>query len=105
MRGVQRELLPRDSDELATIGMRVRAGVDALEERRALDRRDARARIRVPVLAGAGPFLELAGTVCGGAQLARAALVAAGKLAAGDGDAAISCARRSRPRAISPTTA
>ena len=40
------------------------------------------------VLAGAVPFLELAGIVCGGAQLARAATIAAGKLAAGDGDGA-----------------
>ena len=39
------------------------------------------------VLAGAGPFLELAGVVCGGAELGRAALVAAKKLAAGEGDA------------------
>ena len=40
------------------------------------------------VLAGAVSFLELAGIVCGGAQLARAASIAAGKLAAGDGDGA-----------------
>ena len=49
--------------------------LDALEERRAGSSApgdDPRA-----VLAGAGPFLELAGTVCGGAQLARAALAAA----------------------------
>ena len=39
------------------------------------------------VLAGAGPFLELAGIVCGGAELGRAALAAARKLAAGEGDA------------------
>jgi len=38
------------------------------------------------VLAGAGPFLELAGTVCGGAELGRAALAAATRLAADDGD-------------------
>ena len=39
------------------------------------------------MLAGAVPFLELAGIVCGGAQLGRAALVGREKLAAGDGDA------------------
>ena len=38
------------------------------------------------VLAGAAPFLELAGIVCGGAELARASLVASRMLAAGDGD-------------------
>jgi hypothetical protein len=39
------------------------------------------------VLAGAGPFLELAGIVCGGHELSRAALAAARKLDAGEGDA------------------
>ena len=34
------------------------------------------------------PFLELAGIVCGGAQLARSAQIAAKKLSSGDGDAA-----------------
>ena len=38
------------------------------------------------VLAGAAPFLELAGIVCGGAELARASLIASKMLAAGDGD-------------------
>ena len=37
------------------------------------------------VLAGAGPFLELAGIVLGGAQLARAALIAARNLGNGNG--------------------
>ena len=39
------------------------------------------------VLAGSVPLLELAGIVCGGAQLGRAALIATEKLAANDGDA------------------
>jgi hypothetical protein len=34
------------------------------------------------------PFLELAGIVCTGAQIARAALIAAQKLDGGDGDPA-----------------
>ena len=38
-------------------------------------------------LAGAVPFLELAGIVCGGAQLARSAAIAKRKLAASEGDA------------------
>jgi alkylation response protein AidB-like acyl-CoA dehydrogenase len=40
------------------------------------------------VLAGAVPFLHLFGIVCGGWQMARSALVAQDKLAAGAGDAA-----------------
>lgn len=40
------------------------------------------------VLAGAVPFLHLCGVVCGGWQMARAALAAQRKLAAGDSDAA-----------------
>ena len=47
--------------------------------RRALGRRAGSATTRAAVLAGAGPFLELAGIVCGGAQLGRAALLAAAK--------------------------
>jgi 3-(methylthio)propanoyl-CoA dehydrogenase len=39
------------------------------------------------VLAGAVPFLHLCGVVCGGWQLARAALIAQDKLRAGEGDA------------------
>ena len=38
------------------------------------------------VLAGAVPYLKLAGTVCGGWMMARAALVASRQLAAGGGD-------------------
>ncbi|MBB3210838.1 butyryl-CoA dehydrogenase [Herbaspirillum sp. Sphag1AN] len=39
------------------------------------------------VFAGSVPYLKLSGVVLGGWQMARAALVAAGKLQAGDGDA------------------
>jgi alkylation response protein AidB-like acyl-CoA dehydrogenase len=85
MREVHRALADAGSDELSNIGMRLRGGVDSLENaarwivaRVAGDPRS--------VLAGAGPFLELAGIVCGGAQLGRAALSAAKKLDAGDGD-------------------
>jgi len=83
---VDRRRADAGSDELAAIGLRLRAGVDALEDAAhwivARWSEDPRA-----VLAGAGPFLDLAGTVCGGAQLGRAALVAAGKLTEGNGDA------------------
>ena len=88
---------------LAAIDAR-RAGESAAAARRARRHRQARAlpstrseathwivgrRREEPraVLAGAGPFLELAGTVCGGVELGRGALAAARRLAAGDGDA------------------
>jgi hypothetical protein len=86
MRGVQGKLAAAGSDELALIGKRVRAAVDALEEAAQWIVERQRAEPRA-VLAGAGPFLELAGTVCGGVELGRAALAAARRLAAGDGDA------------------
>jgi len=85
LRGVQRRLADAGSAELAVIGARLRAGVDALEEATrwvvAHWGDDPRA-----VLASAGPFLELAGTVCGGAELGRAALAAAKGRASGVGD-------------------
>ena len=85
MRELTRALDAAGLAELAPIGARLRSGIDALEEAAGyvVERfpRESRA-----VLAGAVPFLELAGIVCGGAQLARAALIASKKLAAGDGD-------------------
>ena len=88
MRDVQRALRSKPPATSSPSSARACAtGVDALEDAgRWIVTRfgdDPRA-----VLAGAVPFLELAGIVCGGAQLGRAALVAAKKLAAGDGDAA-----------------
>ena len=87
MRATEPALTASGREDLAAIGRRLRAGIDAFEEaglfvatRLGQDPRT--------VLAGAVPFLELAGIVCGGAQLARAAQIAAKKLAAGDGDAA-----------------
>jgi hypothetical protein len=71
---------------LAAIGTRLRAGADALEDAGRFILGNFRQDPRT-VLAGAVPLLELAGTVFGGAQLARAAAIAASKLAAGEGDA------------------
>jgi acyl-CoA dehydrogenase len=86
MRETQRALAAAERDLTAT-RRRLGAGLDAFEaagqfvvKRFAADPRE--------VLAGAVPFLELAGIVCGGAQLGRAALIAARKLAANEGDAA-----------------
>jgi alkylation response protein AidB-like acyl-CoA dehydrogenase len=87
MRETQRALAGAGGEDLAAIGSRLGAGIDALEDAgRFVTTRfgqDPRS-----VLAGAVPFLELAGIVCGGTQLGRAAQIAAGKLAAGDGDTA-----------------
>ena len=55
------------------------------------------------VLAGAVPFLNLCGVVCGGWQMARAASIAQRELDAGEGDGAFYRGPRSRPRASSPT--
>ena len=86
MRGVHRQLSVGASDDVRAIGMRLGTGLDALESaarwiiaRWAADQRS--------VLAGAAAFLQLSGIVCGGAYLGRAAVVAAKKLAAGEGDA------------------
>jgi hypothetical protein len=90
-----------DDAQLHAIGARLREGSKSLADSvrwiLATGMQDLNA-----VLAGAVPFLHLCGVVCGGWQMARAALAAQRKLAAGDGDAA-STAPRSRPRASSPT--
>jgi 3-(methylsulfanyl)propanoyl-CoA dehydrogenase len=87
MRATESALVASGHEDLAVIGNRLRAGIDALEEagRFVATRFGEDPRT---VLLGAVPFLELAGIVCGGAQLTRAAQVAATKLAAGDGDTA-----------------
>jgi 3-(methylthio)propanoyl-CoA dehydrogenase len=86
MRQTERALVDAGDPALAAIGTRLRAGLDALAEAGsfvvARYREDPRA-----VLAGSVPLLELAGIVCGGAQLGRAALIATSKLAAKDGNA------------------
>ena len=84
-------------EELAIIGRRLRTGVDALES---AGRWITTHFNDTPtaVLAGAVPFLELAGIVCGGAQLARAAQVAAARLRTGDGDAAFMQAKLATAR-------
>ncbi len=71
---------------LGEIGDGLGDAIDALES--ATDWMLANGREQLAdVLAGAVPFLHLLGTVCGGWQLGRAALVAQVKQRAGDGDA------------------
>ncbi|MPM95601.1 hypothetical protein SDC9_142756 [bioreactor metagenome] len=71
--------------DLAGIGVRQLAGIDAVDK--AVDwivanfKSDPKA-----THAGAVPFLFLLGIVAGGWQMGRAALIARGKLAAGDSD-------------------
>ena len=84
-RDIEGELAGGRDENLVVIGKRLRAGSDALEDAGRFVvrgyRQDARA-----VAAGAVPLLELAGIVFGGAELGRAALVAAKKLSSGEGD-------------------
>ena len=82
----RRALTQAGDRDLAAIGERLGAGIAALEQagRFVVEQMSSDAS---PALAGAVPFLELAGIVCGGAQLARSALIARRKLTAGEGDA------------------
>ena len=79
-------LMTTGDASLAVIAIRLDAGLDALEGAGRHVAESMRADTR-GVLAGAVPFLELARIVFGGGQLARAALVAARGLGAGEGDA------------------
>jgi 3-(methylthio)propanoyl-CoA dehydrogenase len=86
IRSLDAELGKAPGESFAVIRRRLAHGVEALAE--AVDwivatgTKDMNA-----VLAGAVPFLHLCGIVCGGWQMARAALVAQDKLEAGQGDA------------------
>ncbi len=86
MRVVEGELAHAQGEDMAAIRAALAAGIKAVEE--CVDwivltyASDIKA-----VHAGSVPFLKLMGVVCGGWQMARAALVAQKKLAAGDGDA------------------
>ena len=82
---VSAELDASGDAQLLAIGARLRDGTRSVNEcvrwMLATGASDLNA-----VLAGAVPFLHLCGVVCGGWQMARAALVAQRKLAAGEGD-------------------
>jgi hypothetical protein len=79
------ELAKAPGDDLKAIRARVAAGAVAMGE--CVDWIVARYGTDVKsVHAGAVPFLKLAGIVCGGWQMARAALAAQRRLAAGAGD-------------------
>jgi len=86
MRVVEGELAQAPGEDMAAIRAGLAAGIKAVEE--CVDwivltyASDIKA-----VHAGSVPFLKLMGVVCGGWQMARAALIAQKKLAAKDGDA------------------
>jgi len=86
MRVVEGELAQAQGEDMAAIRAALAAGIKAVEE--CVDwivltyASDIKA-----VHAGSVPFLKLMGVVCGGWQMARAALIAQKRLAAKDGDA------------------
>jgi alkylation response protein AidB-like acyl-CoA dehydrogenase len=81
-----------DGGELAEIRSALQNGAQALAD--AVDFIVGHYKIDPgATLAGAVPFLKLMGIVCGGWQMARAALVAQNKLKAGEGDSAFYTAK------------
>jgi acyl-CoA dehydrogenase len=85
MRGVVAQLDTAGGEDMRAIAGAFRAGVTAADECVSWIVATHACDIKA-VHAGAVPFLELMGIVCGGWQMARAALVARQKLAAGTGD-------------------
>jgi 3-(methylthio)propanoyl-CoA dehydrogenase len=86
MRAFDTRLAKADNEDIKVIRARLAEGVTALAT--ATDWLVANYSSDIKAAsAGAVPFLKLLGTVAGGWQMARAALVAHGKLAAGDPDA------------------
>ncbi len=87
MRVTEKELANTKVESLKAINTRLKAGIDALEE--AVNWLVSQYTSDVKAAAaGSVPFLMLVGVVSGGWQMARAALIAQQKLAAGSGDAA-----------------
>jgi alkylation response protein AidB-like acyl-CoA dehydrogenase len=80
------ELSKSDSEDIMVVRRKLSLGLRSLAA--SVDwMLDTSKKNLAPVLAGAVPFLQLLGTVCGGWQMARAALAAQRRLAAGDPDA------------------
>jgi acyl-CoA dehydrogenase len=85
--GVADDLERAPGDDIAAIKIRLRGAVAALSAAVDWIRTAGRDDINA-VLCGATPFLHLMGIVSGGWQMARAALIAHNKLAAGENDPA-----------------
>jgi alkylation response protein AidB-like acyl-CoA dehydrogenase len=86
VRATEAQLTAAGSEELAAIGCQLAAGSAALEAVVEFMVAHAKSDVKA-AYAGSVPYLKLAGIVLGGWQMARAALVAQRKLAAGEGDA------------------
>jgi microcompartment protein CcmL/EutN len=87
MKAFDGELAKSRNADIASVRASLAAGTKAVGE--CVDYIVATAGTDIKAaFAGAVPFLKLMGIVCGGWQMARAALVAERKLAAGSGDAA-----------------
>ncbi|MDB5772058.1 MAG: acyl-CoA dehydrogenase [Burkholderia sp.] len=87
VRRTEEELAAAKSQDLAAIRTQLTAGSKALEDVVNYVAANMKSDIK-GVFAGSVPYLKLAGIVLGGWQMARAALVAERKLAAGEGDPA-----------------
>ncbi len=83
MRGIEAELAQADSAELTVIGASLTAGVQALEQATQWVLQTFSQDPNAAAVAS-GNYLMLTGYVCGGWQMARAALVAKSKLDAGE---------------------
>ncbi len=83
MRGIEAELAQADSAELTVIGASLTAGVQALEQATQWVLQTFSHDPNAAAVAS-GNYLMLTGYVCGGWQMARAALVAKAKLDAGE---------------------
>ena len=97
MKQVEAELAKQSGEEFAAIHAGFARGVQALAEAATYIATNFTQDIK-GVHVGAVPFLRLMGIVSGGWQMARAALVAQKKLAAGDGDAGFYKAKISTAR-------
>ncbi len=86
MRKVEAELGAADGEAFAAIRRALGAGITAVEEAVAYILATYAKDIKAASV-GSVPFLKLLGIVAGGWQMARAALIAQKKLAAGEGDA------------------
>ena len=87
MRVVEGELAQASGEDMAAIGAALNSGIRSVEDCVAWIVAAYPTDMKA-VHAGSVPFLKLMGIVCGGWQMARAALVAQKRLAAEEGDAA-----------------
>lgn len=84
IKGLDDELAKQEGDVFASIRSALTEGVASAEQ--ATDWLIANSNQPAKAAAGAYAYLRLMGTVCGGWQMARAALAAKAKLDVGDGD-------------------